>query len=105
MISSLIARHKQRHCINNEQERYEILRHSRFVDEVLVDAPWFTTKELLQEHKIDFQAHDDVSYADVNGNDDDPFKVPREMGKFISTKRTVGISTTAVIEKVIQTAK
>ncbi len=46
----------------NEQERYESLRHCRYVDEVLINAPLVITNEFLQEHKIDFVAQDPVNY-------------------------------------------
>ena len=37
-----------------DKERYENLRHCRWVDEVIPDAPWVVTKEFLAKHDIDF---------------------------------------------------
>ena len=36
----------------NEKERYEAVRHCRYVDEMLTDAPWVLTDEFLAAHKV-----------------------------------------------------
>lgn len=40
-----------------EVERYEALRHCRYVDEVLRDAPWTLTPEFLEKHKVRSSLH------------------------------------------------
>ena len=47
----------------NGAERYEALTHCRYVDEVVVDAPWTLDMEFLEKHKIDFVAHDEAPYT------------------------------------------
>ncbi len=38
--------------VMNEAERYEAVRHCRYVDELVTDAPWTLDDEYLQKHKV-----------------------------------------------------
>ena len=49
--------------VMTDLERYEALKHCRYVDEVVVDAPWTLDNDFLDLHKIDFVAHDDAPYT------------------------------------------
>merc|ERR1711915_991560 len=79
--------------VMTEAERYESLRHCRWVDEVVPDAPWVITKEFLDKHQIDFVAHDALPYADASGAGNDVYEYIKSIGKFKETKRTEGVST------------
>ncbi|KAI5786063.1 hypothetical protein FPQ18DRAFT_240532, partial [Pyronema domesticum] len=83
-----------------DKERAESLRHCKWVDEVIEDAPWIVTPEFLEEHEIDYVAHDDEPY--VSAECDDIYKPCKEQGKFMVTQRTEGISTTYIITKIVR---
>lgn len=38
-----------------ETERYEAVRHCRYVDEIVQDAPWELNDEFLEKHKVNGQ--------------------------------------------------
>lgn len=83
-----------------DKQRCESLRHCRWVNEVVEDAPWCVTPEFLEKHKIDYVAHDDIPY--LSADSDDIYKPIKEMGKFLATQRTTGISTSDIITKIIK---
>ena len=73
--------------VMTDQERYEALRHCRYVDEVVVDAPWTLDNEFLELHKIDFVAHDDAPYT-LGSSANDVYAFVKERGMFVATQRT-----------------
>lgn len=83
-----------------DKQRCDTLLHCKWVDEVIPNAPWCVTPEFLEEHKIDYVAHDDLPYA--SGDSDDIYKPIKELGKFLTTQRTEGISTSDIITKIIR---
>ena len=101
----------------NEAERYESLRHCRYVDEVnfsfltlcctycvkiIRDAPWTLTDDFLDDNQIDFVAHDDEPYT--LGSGEDVYKSIKERGMFMATQRTEGISTSGLYFRSIVTS-
>ncbi|CAG99785.1 choline-phosphate cytidylyltransferase [Kluyveromyces lactis] len=83
-----------------DKQRCETLTHCRWVDEVIPDAPWTVTPKFLEEHKIDYVAHDDLPYA--SADNDDIYRPIKAMGKFLTTQRTEGVSTSDIITKIIR---
>lgn len=78
-------------------ERAETLRHCKWVDEVIPNCPWLVTAEFLEEHKLDYVAHDDLPYSADEG--DDIYAPIKAQGKFLVTQRTEGVSTTGIITR------
>ncbi|KVI08439.1 hypothetical protein Ccrd_013183 [Cynara cardunculus var. scolymus] len=50
--------------VMTDTERYESLRHCKWVDEVIPDAPWVLNQEFMDKHQIDFVAHDSLPWAE-----------------------------------------
>ena len=80
-------------------ERTEALRHCKWVDEVIPNCPWVVNPEFLEEHKIDYVAHDDLPYSAAEG--DDIYAPIKAQGKFLVTQRTDGVSTTGIITRFV----
>ena len=82
-------------------ERYEALRHCRYVDEVVVDAPWTLDNAFLELHKIDFVAHDDAPYI-IGSSADDVYDFVKKRGMFVATQRTEGVSTSDIVARIVR---
>jgi choline-phosphate cytidylyltransferase len=83
------------------QERCESVRHCRWVDEIVPDAPWVLTDDFLHRHCIDYVAHDAEPYA--QGDDiDDVYAHVKRRGMFRATQRTPGISTSDLIGRILR---
>ncbi len=106
---------KKGKTVMNETERYESIRHCRYVDEVVTDAPWVLDDEFLTQNKIDFVAHDEIPYG-AEGSDDiyQHIKVRSTLhsiisieyfqarGMFVATQRTEGVSTSDIICRLVR---
>ncbi|EAU87607.2 choline-phosphate cytidylyltransferase [Coprinopsis cinerea okayama7 len=94
----LVHAYKAR-TVMTHAERLEAVRHCRWVDEVVPDAPWVITQEFLDQHQIDYVAHDEEAYPSVGHTD--VYGFVKEQGKFIPTRRTPGISTSALLSRIV----
>lgn len=97
-----------------EVERIELIRHCRWTDEVLEDAPWELSLQFLKDRAIDFVAIDEGASIDPSihkarvvafdelkrqGTSYTPLKVIKldavlisRSGKIIKTRRTLGLA-------------
>jgi choline-phosphate cytidylyltransferase len=82
-------------------ERLQSVAHCRWVDEVVGDAPWVITREFLAAHHIDIVAHDGDPYPCPGTGMDDLYDLPKRMGIFRATQRTPNVSTTDLIQRVL----
>ena len=95
----LTNRHKGK-TVMDEDERYEAIRHCRYVDEVVKNAPWSLDDNFLEKHKIDFVAHDELPYTVGGGTD--VYAHLKARGMFVATQRTEGVSTSDIVARIVK---
>lgn len=108
--------------VQNLAERAETLRHIKWVDEVIAPCPWIITPEFVEKHRIDYVAHDAEPYSAVQkakekkkddrkrkkssspteAENGDIYEWLKKSNKFRATVRTVGVSTTDIIVRILQ---
>lgn len=89
--------------VMNEIERYALARSCKWVDEVVENAPYSPTIELLNSLNCRYAAHgDDLS---INENGDDCMSILKRAGRCKIFKRTEGISTTQLVGKLLLMTK
>ncbi|SAL97362.1 hypothetical protein [Absidia glauca] len=86
--------------VMTDTERYEALRHIKWVDEVIEDAPWTITQAFIDQHQIDYVAHDAEPYGSSDSGD--VYSFVKTQGKFLPTQRTDGISTSDLITRIVR---
>ncbi|XP_076164583.1 putative choline-phosphate cytidylyltransferase isoform X2 [Ptiloglossa arizonensis] len=91
---------KKGRTVMTDIERYDAVRHCRYVDEVVRDAPWELDDEFLTKHKIDFVAHDDIPY--MTDNSTDVYAALKAKGMFVATQRTEGVSTSDIVARIVK---
>lgn len=100
VCSDAILHEMKGRTVLEEEERYNAVRHCRYTDEVIKDAPWVITDDFLNQHKIDFVAHDSIPYE--SGDIDDIYAPLKERGMFVETQRTEGVSTSDLVARIVR---
>ncbi|PLW50688.1 hypothetical protein PCASD_00719 [Puccinia coronata f. sp. avenae] len=80
-------------------ERYESVANCKWVDQVIEDAPWQVDAAFFVKHQIDYVAHDEEPYVSVNS--DDVYAYAKSIGKFLPTRRTDGVSTSELLQRIV----
>lgn len=80
-------------------ERCELMRHCRWVDEVLYDAPWIVNDRFIIDKRIDYLALEEGS--SVNPEFDKErlkgYDVAKRLGRVLPTRMTTGLTAVPVL--------
>ena len=52
VVNTEVTMENKGRTVMSEQERYDAVRHCRYVDEVVPDTPWVLTPQFLEKHKV-----------------------------------------------------
>ena len=89
-----------------EAERRAVIASVKWVDEIIENVPYDLTPEfcetLYSKHGIDFIVHGDDPCLLPDGTD--AYDAPKRAGRFRMIKRTEGISTTDIVNRVLRAA-
>lgn len=79
--------------------RYDAVAACKWVDQVVPDAPYNTTVEILKEYNIDFCVHGDDITTMADGTD--CYQAVKDAGLYRECKRTQGVSTTELVGRML----
>lgn len=83
-----------------ENDRYAIVDNIKYVDKIIKDAPLIIDEAFMNEHQIDYVIHSFSNEADAE-KQQEFFKVPIRMNKFMKVSYYSSISTTDIINKIM----
>ena len=99
VVNDTDAASYKRAPIYNETDRYEIVENIKYVDKIVKDAPLIIDENFMNEHQIDYVIHSFSNEADAE-KQQEFFKVPIMLNKFIKINYYSLISTTDIIRKI-----
>jgi ethanolamine-phosphate cytidylyltransferase len=79
-----------------EQDRYEIVKSCKYVDEVIESAPLVISKDFIKKYCIDFVVRGDDITPELLRQQADPIS----MGVMKYVPRTKNVSTTSIVQKI-----
>ncbi|KFM68067.1 Ethanolamine-phosphate cytidylyltransferase, partial [Stegodyphus mimosarum] len=87
--------------IMNLHERVLSVLACKYVNEVVIGAPYAVTKDLMEHFKVDLVCHGQTPVMpDVSGAD--PYEEPKRLGKFKQLNSFNDVTTQKIVERIIQ---
>ncbi|KAH9305856.1 hypothetical protein KI387_010260, partial [Taxus chinensis] len=90
------------HPIMHLHERSLSVLACRYVDEVIIGAPWEVTKDMITTFNISIVVHGTVAESNcLLHGDVDPYKAPKAMGIFNILESPRDLTTTSIIKRIV----
>eukprot|EP00026_Physarum_polycephalum_P009916 Phypoly_transcript_10054.p1 GENE.Phypoly_transcript_10054~~Phypoly_transcript_10054.p1 ORF type:complete len:365 (+),score=65.80 Phypoly_transcript_10054:224-1318(+) len=86
--------------IMNLHERVLGVLSNRYVDEVVIGAPFSVTKEMIDQLKINVVVHGD-DQVPLGPSGEDPYAIPKSLGIYKEVKATPGLTTSDLIRRIV----
>ncbi|KAL6189278.1 hypothetical protein ACLB2K_040667 [Fragaria x ananassa] len=97
-----VSEHRGKHPIMHLHERSLGVLGCRYVDEVIIGAPWEITMDMITTFNISLVVHGTVSeYNSSLTGESDPYSIPKSMGIFQVLESPKDITTTSVAQRII----
>jgi len=88
--------------VMNLHERVLSVLSCRYVDEVIIGAPWKITEEFVKSQKIKVVIHGTVNDPAYVADAEDSFEVPRKLGILKTVQSPRKITTSEIVERIIR---
>jgi len=87
--------------IMNLHERVLSVLACKFVNEVVIGAPYSVTEELMSHFKVDLVCHGKTN-IEVDTDGSDPYLIPKKQGKFKVISSSNDMTTDKIVERIIR---
>lgn len=98
LADDVVEEYKRRPVISLE-DRVKVIAACRYVDEVIVAPPLRLTEEMVRDLRITYVVHGDDFNKELL---EDQYRVALKLGLFRTVPYTQGISTTNVIQRIVE---
>jgi len=88
--------------VMNLHERVLSVLSCRYVDEVIIGAPWLITEEFIKSQRINVVVHGTVNDPAYIDHTSDVFEVPRRLGILVTVKSPRSITTSEIVQRIIK---
>jgi len=95
-----ILQHKNCLPVLTSQERYDLVRGIKWVDEVVPAAPYVTSLTTLDKHDAKWCAHGNDITTTADGKD--TYQLVKDAGRYLEVDRAQGVSTTDLINRILK---
>lgn len=94
--------------IMNLHERVLSVLSCRFVDEVIIGAPWEVEKELIESHRIQVVVEGtvrDIGNQYKKQEEKDPYEYPKQEGIFVQIESPKSVTASDIVQRVLANRK